>query len=88
MATIKTGYTVVDGTGINYASLGTVTGLGAKLEKAIKSKKPVWLEGVINGAGKEIGPLPVALLKASNINIYSPAGNLKVNSSDVVSNLT
>lgn len=85
---MKLGYHVVDATGLDLDSLGKVTGIKAKLDKAITIGKPVFLENVVDG-DEAIIPIPVALLKASTtVSVYAPTGNLSVSASDVVSELS
>ena len=85
---MRTGYHVIDASGLDLNDLGKVTGLHDKCETALKINKPTFMENVANGDEMEI-PIPVALLKAStSINIYAPTGNLVVAANDTVSALT
>lgn len=85
---MKTGYHVIDATGLDLDDLGTVTGLNAKCKKALEIGKPVFIENVVNGSEKII-PIPVSLMMAStSVNIYAATGNLVVSSADAVSVLS
>lgn len=46
---MKSGYIIIDGTGIDLGELGTVTGLYTKVKEAIATNKPIVLENVVNG---------------------------------------
>lgn len=84
---MRTGYHVVDATGLNLNDLGKVTGLHAKCEKALKINKPTFFEGVVNGDDAVI-PIPVSLKMASTaINAYAATGNLSIAANDTVSSL-
>ena len=43
------GYVIVDCDGLDLGTLGTVTGLYAKVKDAIATEKPVVLAGIVNG---------------------------------------
>lgn len=57
---IKGGYTLIDGTGFDFATLGKVTGIYNKMLTAYKSNKVCFLENVTNGSAK-FTPIPVFL---------------------------
>lgn len=85
---MRTGYHIIDATGLDLDDLGKVDGLHDKCEKALKINKPTFFENVVND-DEAVIPIPVALLKAStSINIYAPTGNLVVAANDTVSALT
>ena len=82
---MKTGYHVVDGTGINIASLGKVDGIYVKLAKAIEINKPVYLENCVNSTSK-LTPIAV-YLAYSGTDIVISIGNMALTctSADVIS---
>lgn len=82
---MKTGYHVVDGTGINFGSLGKVDGIYAKLATAIEINKPVYLENCVNGSNK-FTPISV-YLAYSGTDIVISIGNMALTctSADVIS---
>lgn len=85
---MRTGYHIIDATGLDLDDLGKVDGLHDKCENALKINKPTFFENVVND-DEAVIPIPVALLKAStSINIYAPTGNLVVAANDTVSALT
>lgn len=51
------GYAMIDCTGLDLNSLGTVSGLYKKAKAAIDAKKPIWLCNVKNGT-TEFSPIP------------------------------
>lgn len=84
---MKSGYHIVDATGLDLNDLGKVDGLHDKCEQARVIGKPTFFEGVVNG-DETIIPVPVALMKASTaINAYMPTGNLSIAANDTVSAL-
>lgn len=85
---MRTGYHVIDATGLDLNDLGTVTGLNEKCKKAIEVGKPTFMENVVNGSESVI-PIPVSLMMAStSVNIYAATGNLVVSAADAVSELS
>lgn len=84
---MKTGYQILDGSGINLSSLGKVDGFYKKAQEALKINKPCFLEGVTK-SGETCVPIPVTLLSASQIQIYNAVQNIKVAENDTVSNLS
>lgn len=84
---MKTGYHIIDATGLDLNDLGKVDGLHASCRKALEISKPTFFEGVVNG-DESIIPIPVALMMASTaVNVYAATGNLSVAANDTVSSL-
>ena len=84
---MKTGYHIIDATGLDLNDLGKVDGIHASCKKALEINKPAFFEGVVNG-DESIIPIPVALMMASTaVNAYTPVGNLSIAANDTVSAL-
>lgn len=84
---MRTGYHVIDATGLDLNNLGKVSGLHTACKKAIKINKPVFFENVVNG-DEAIIPIPVTLMMASTaVNAYASTGNLSIAANDTVSSL-
>lgn len=84
---MKSGYHIVDASGLDLNSLGKVDGLNAACKKAIEIGKPTFFEGVVND-DEIVIPMPVTLMMASTaVNAYTPTGNLSIAANDTVSAL-
>lgn len=84
---MKSGYHIVDASGLDLNNLGKVDGLHASCKKAIGISKPTFFEGVVNG-DEIVIPMPVTLMMASTaVNAYTPTGNLSIAANDIVSAL-
>ena len=54
---MNSGYAMIDGTGLDLGTLGTVTGLYQKTLDAIKTNKLIVLGGIVNG-DQAFTPMP------------------------------
>ena len=81
------GYIMIDATGAILSTGSTVTGLYAKLQKAIGTGKPVYLYGVkYSSASVAYTPIAAALTQGENVIYIDIAqGGYNVTSSDVLS---
>ena len=81
------GYIMIDATGAILSTGSTVTGLYAKLQKAIETGKPVYLYGVkYSSSAAEYTPIAATLTQASNVIYIDIAlGSYNITSSDVLS---
>lgn len=82
---MSNGYIMIDGTGINFGSLGKVDGIYAKLQKGIESGKPCYLENCVNGSSAFT---PIAVYLAySGTDIVISIGNMALTctNADVIS---
>lgn len=79
------GYVLIDGTGIDFGSLGKVDGIYSKLQKAIATGKPCYLENCKNGSS-EFSPIAV-YLAYSGTDIVISIGNMALTctNADVIS---
>ena len=80
------GYIMVDGTGLDFTNLGTVTGLHQQLKSAIVTGKQIILANTVYGELK-YSPIAVVCTDAGNSGIYmdTPTGSYTVSTADVVS---
>lgn len=80
------GYVMIDGTGLDFSNLGTVTGLHKQLKEGLKTGKLMILAGTVYG---ELPYSPIAIVCAdagdSGIYMDTPTGSYTVSTSDVVS---
>ena len=84
---MKSGYHMIDATGLDLNDLGKVDGLHEQCTDALAIGKATLLENVVNGDEKLI-PIPVTLMMASTaVNAYAATGNLSIAANDVVSSL-
>lgn len=81
------GYIMIDATGAILSTGSTVTGLYAKLQKAIGTGKPVYLYGVkYSSETAEYTPIAATLNQGSNVIYIDIAlGSYNITSSDVLS---
>lgn len=86
MNMLKSGYIMVDGTGMVLSTGGTVTGLYKKLQGAIATGKLVLIENAKYGTSSaKYSPIPSVLTQGSDvIYIDTPIGGYNVTSSDVL----
>lgn len=82
---MRSGYHIVDGSGIDFGNLGKVDGIYAKLMLAVSLNKPTYIANCVNGSNA-FTPIPV-YLSDTGTDVVISIGNMALHcsTSDVIS---